>query len=167
MMSTTHSTSQDRVEHTLEPIYSESSITLILGSMPSAKSRELKKYYGHISNRFWPIMASLYGQITDWKKFITDNNLALWDVIASCDISASSDSSIKNVSPNDIPALIQKTNIKNIVILGNTAYNLYNKFFRSSIPIEPILLPSPSSANASWSLERLIEKYRIIKEITK
>ncbi len=167
MTNTTRSTSTNRVEHTLEPIYSKNSITLILGSMPSTKSREIKKYYGHKSNRFWPIMETLYGKITDWQKFIIDNNLALWDVISSCDISASSDSSIKNVIPNDISSLIKKTNIKNIVILGNTAYNLYNKLLRSSIPIEPILLPSPSSANASWSLERLVDEYKIIKEITK
>jgi len=135
--------------------------------MPSIKSREIKKYYGHKNNRFWPIMEALYGEIADWQKFIIDNKLALWDVISSCDISASSDSSIKNVSPNDIPALIKKTNIKNIVILGNTAFNHYNKLLRAKIPIEPILLPSPSSANASWSLERLIKEYNIIKEITK
>lgn len=157
-----------RVKHTLEPVYDENSKTLILGSMPSVKSREIGKYYGHKSNRFWQVMSKLYDEDTeDWKAFILRHNLALWDVIATCDIEASSDSSIKNVTPNDIVNLIKKTKIKNIVLLGKTAYDLYNRYLLEKTNIEGIYLPSPSSANATFSLEDLMREYYIIKTITK
>jgi len=156
-----------RVEHTLKPIFNKESKTLILGSMPSIKSREIMKYYGHKTNRFWPIMEGLYEEsIDDWQDFILRHHLALWDTIASCDIHSSSDSSIKNVVPNDIKSLVDSSNIEHIFLLGNTAYKLYKKYIEGSVGIEGILLPSPSSANATYSLEKLIEEYKIIKDVT-
>lgn len=156
-----------RVEHTLEPIFNKESKTLILGSMPSIKSREIMKYYGHQTNRFWPIMESLYAEkIDDWQDFILRHHLALWDTIASCDIHSSSDSSIKNVVPNDIKSLVDSSEIEHIFLLGNTAYKLYKKYIEASVGIEGIPLPSPSSANATYSLSRLIEEYKIIKDVT-
>ena len=156
-----------RVKHTLEPVFDEQSKTLILGSMPSVTSRAVEKYYGHPQNRFWTIMENLYDeQITDWRSFILKHNLALWDVIKECDIESSSDSTIKKVEPNDINSIIEKCNIRHIFLLGKSAYNLYNKHIRELTQIEGIYLPSPSSANASISLEKLIEKYSIIKEVT-
>lgn len=154
-----------KVVHTLEPIYNEQSKTLILGSMPSVQSRAKLKYYAHPTNRFWPIMESLYNcKIDDWKSFILENHLALWDVISSCDIASSSDASIKNVTVNDIASLIKKTKIKNIFVLGKTAYNLYNKHILPELKIEAVCLSSPSSANAAKSLDSLICEYKVIKE---
>lgn len=158
----------NRVEHTLKPIFNSNSRTLILGSMPSVKSREMGKYYAHKSNRFWKVLENLYNcQITDWKKFILDNHLALWDVIASCDIQSSDDASIKNVVVNDISNLISRTKIENIFVLGKKAFDLYNKYVLPSTGIIAIYLPSPSSANASFSLDSLVKEYEIIKEVTK
>lgn len=135
--------------------------------MPSIVSRELNKYYGHKTNRFWIIMENIYDEkIEDWRDFILKHHLALWDVISSCDIEASKDSTIKNVVPNDIKALLNETNIKNIVVLGKTAYKLYLKYLEKELNIDAIYLPSPSSANAQYSLEKLIDYYSIIKEIT-
>lgn len=157
----------NRVTHTLEPIYDKNSKTLILGSMPSIKSRKIGKYYGHSQNRFWSILENIYGEkIDDWKEFILRHNLALFDVIASCDITGSSDASIKNVIPNDIKSIVDKTKIKNIFLLGRLAYNLYNKYLFDSVGIKGIYLPSPSSANASISFEKLCETYKIIKNTT-
>ena len=112
-------------------------------------------------------MENIYGEkIDDWKEFILRHNLALFDVIASCDITGSSDASIKNVIPNDIKSIVDKTKIKNIFLLGRLAYNLYNKYLFDSVCIEGIYLPSPSSANASISFEKLCETYKIIKDKT-
>lgn len=156
-----------RVEHTLKPIYNEASRTLILGSMPSVASRKLEKYYGHPQNRFWKIMSILYDEdISDWKEFILRNHLALWDVIASCEISSSSDASIKKVIPNDLSEILRTTHIAHIFLLGKSAYNLYNKYIYPETQIEGIYLPSPSPANAAKSIEELVESYRIIKEVT-
>lgn len=157
----------NRVEHTLEPLYNKESRTLILGSMPSVASRARLKYYGHPSNRFWMILERVYEtQITDWKSFILDNHLALWDVIASCDINSSSDASIKNVKVNDIKKLLDNAKIENIFVLGKTAYKLYNKYIFPTIKRSAIVLPSPSSANARMRLEDLVEEYKIIRTLT-
>lgn len=156
-----------KVKHTLKPVYDKNSKTLILGSMPSVKSREIMKYYGHPQNRFWHILEIIYEEdSTEWQNFILKHNLALWDVIASCDIDKSSDSSIKNVEVNKIDELIKNSSITNIVVLGKTAYNLYQKYVYPITNIEGIYLPSPSSANASKSLEELVEEYKIIKKVT-
>lgn len=157
----------NRVEHTLKPIYNENSKVLILGSMPSIKSRESRKYYGNKNNRFWGVLEAIYGvKIDDWEKFILDNHLALWDVIESCDIENSSDSSIKNVKINDIKMLVDKSEIKHIFLLGKLAYNLYVKYVYPELKIDYSYLPSPSSANASYSFEKLVKEYEVIKKIS-
>ena len=157
----------NRVEHTLDPIYNKHSKTLILGSMPSITSRAKMKYYGHPTNRFWSIMEQLYNcKIENWQKFILDHNLALWDVIESCDIDSSSDASIKNVKVNDIEKILRETEIQNIFVLGKTAFNLYKKYVYPKTKIEAICLSSPSSANASKKLVNLVDEYKIIKEKT-
>lgn len=156
-----------KVTHTLDPVFDEKSKTLILGSIPSIKSREVGKYYGHKSNRFWKVMEKVYEDSTeDWKSFILRHRLALWDVIEECTIDASSDSSIKNVKVNDIKSLIAQTEIKNIFLLGKKSYDLFNKCLKDEIKIEGIYLPSTSSANATKSLEDLVDEYEIIKEVT-
>lgn len=154
-----------RVFHTLEPVYRKTSDTLILGSIPSITSRQVGKYYGHKTNRFWKILEAVYNEeILDWKDFILKHDLALWDVLSSCDIEKSSDSSIKNVEINDIKSLIDKTKIDRIFLLGKSAYDLYNKYLLDFVGIEGIYLPSPSSANAQYSLSDLIEEYKVIKK---
>lgn len=154
----------NRVEHTLSPIFDENSTTLILGSMPSIKSREIKKYYGHKENRFWKVLENIYGEkIIDWQSFVLRHHLALWDVIATCDIEASSDASIRNVTVNDIAWICANSKIERIFLLGKSAYNLYYKYIYADVHIEGRYLPSPSSANAQYSFERLCEIYSVIK----
>ncbi len=154
--------------HPLDPVYDEKSRTLILGSMPSVVSRRNMKYYAHPQNRFWRTMEDLYEEsASDWREFILRHHLALWDVIKTCDISSSSDASIKNVEVNDIAELIAKTNIENIFVLGKKGYDLYNRYVKAKTGIEAIYLPSPSAANATISKEELAKIYSIIKEVTK
>jgi len=156
------------VEHTLKPIYDNNSEVLILGTMPSVKSRELCFYYAHPQNRFWRVLELVFDQeIKDKEKFLLNNNIALWDVIASCDIKGSSDSSIKNVIPNDIKSLINKTKIKYIFCTGKTSYNLYNKYVYESTRIKAFCLPSPSPANCRIKVEEMIKEYSKIKTCLK
>ena len=152
--------------HKLKPIYNKNSKILILGSFPSAISRENNFYYANITNRFWKVLEKLFNVtlITNEDKinFLHTNHIALWDVIHSCDIHKSSDSSIKNVKPNDVVKLIKNTNIKYIFVNGKTAYNLYNKYLLKETNIEAFYLPSTSSANAAYSLDKLVCEYQKI-----
>ncbi|MGN0106086.1 MAG: DNA-deoxyinosine glycosylase [Hominilimicola sp.] len=154
--------------HTIEPVYDENSQVLILGSFPSVKSRETNFFYGHPQNRFWKVVSAVMGEecpetIAEKKEFLLRNHIAVWDVIASCDIEGSSDSSIKNVAPNDLSKIYVKSKIKKIFTNGNTAYRLFQKY---NIGKNAVKLPSTSPANASFSLERLIENWRILKDFT-
>lgn len=150
-----------RVEHTFEPIYNKESKILILGSIPSVKSRENDFYYGHPKNRFWNLIAKIYNEKTPTKiyekeKLILKNSLAIYDVIKSCDIQGSSDSSIKNVEINDINSIIQSSNIKKIIFNGNKAYELYQKYEKNKFK-NIVCLPSTSPANARFSFEKLYD----------
>lgn len=152
--------------HPLKPIYNKYSKILILGSFPSSTSRKNNFYYAHKSNRFWKIFEVLFNinlkSNLQKKKFLLNNNIALWDVLHSCDIKNSRDSSIKNPIPNDIKTIINKSNIKYIFITGKTAYNLYNKYFKNDVNIKAVYLPSPSSANAKYTLDNLVKIYKKI-----
>lgn len=152
--------------HTFEPIYNQNSKILILGTFPSVKSREGNFYYNHPQNRFWRVLADLTGSvlpvtIEEKKEMLLLNNIAIWDVIYSCEIEGSSDSSIKNVVPNDILGLLNKSNIKKIYANGNKAYELYCKYF-SNIEMSIVKLPSTSPANARYTLEKLIDSWSVI-----
>ena len=153
-----------QVFHELSPIYDKYSKVLILGSMPSVKSREMGFYYAHKTNRFWGILEKLFNvslnTIEEKKKFLLDNHIALWDVFAFCEIDASSDASIKNYQLNDIDMILKHVHIKAIFCTGKKSYDTLVKNFKTNIPI--IYLPSPSSANAAFSLETLVAKYRVI-----
>lgn len=147
--------------HNIPPLYDENSKILILGSFPSVKSREGQFFYHHPQNRYWKVMAAVLEvpapeTIEAKKKMILSHHIAMWDVIASCDISGSSDSSIKNVVPNDIGKLLKETAISRIYTNGGTAHKYYRKYIYKAIGKEDIQLPSTSPANAAWSLERLI-----------
>ncbi len=154
-----------RQYHILEPIYDENSKILILGSFPSVKSREKMMYYSHPQNRFWKVMSNLFDEIIlDKKEFLLKHNIALWDVIESCDIEGSSDSSIKNIKVNDIKMIVDKSKVVNIFVLGKKAMSLYNKYVLSNLNMNAILLSSTSPANANKSLNDLILEYKIILE---
>ena len=157
-----------RQHHEFEPVFDERSEILILGTFPSVKSRENQFYYGHPQNRFWKVLAALTDSelpetIEDKKKMLLDNRIAIWDVIAQCDIAGSSDSSIKNVVPADIGRVLKDSNIQKIYANGNTAKKLYDKYVLPKVQIEIEGLPSTSPANAGYSLDRLIEAWGKIK----
>lgn len=157
------------VYHNIEPVFDENSEVLILGSFPSVKSRESVFFYGHPQNRFWRVTSAVFGEsvpmtTADKKEFLLRNKIALWDVISSCDIEGSSDSSIKNTVPNDINRILLVTDIKKIFVNGKTAEKYYNKYLLPITKIQAVCLPSTSPANAACSLERLISAWKIIKE---
>lgn len=153
------------IVHPLEPIFDEKSKILILGTFPSVKSRENNFYYGHPQNRFWKVISNICNEELplsndDKREMLLRNNIAVWDVIHSCDIEGSADSSIKNVIPNDIKSILEQTSIKKIFVNGKKAERLYKKYIENSIGIKAVCLPSTSPANASWSLEKLIEYWK-------
>ena len=156
-----------RVSHEFGPYINKDSRVLILGSIPSLKSREYGFYYMHKQNRFWKVISDIFDDefpdsLSDKKEFLRKNKIALWDVLESCDIGGSSDSSIKNPKVNDIKSLILGTDIKYIFVTGKKALDLYNKYCFKSVGIEAIYLPSTSGANARLSFNDLKEKYEII-----
>lgn len=149
------------VTHTFEPIYDENSQILILGSFPSVKSREQQFYYGHPQNRFWKVMAALCGEekpetIEDKKAFLLKHHIALWDVIESCDIMGSSDSSIRNVVPNEMDVILKAAKIQGIFVNGDKAYQLYLKYCKKEGQPPLKKLPSTSPANAAWNMDKLL-----------
>ncbi|MGN0493132.1 MAG: DNA-deoxyinosine glycosylase [Acutalibacteraceae bacterium] len=157
-------------QHPIPPLYDQNSKVLILGSFPSVKSREQMFFYGHPQNRFWKVLSAVMGAeipktIKEKSRFLHTNHIALWDVIASCDITGSSDSSIKNVVPNDLTEVLSKADIKQIFVNGRTAEKYYNKYIRDVIAREAVCLPSTSPANAGWSVERLTQAWRAVKEV--
>lgn len=157
------------VYHEIEPVYDENSKILILGSFPSVKSRESMFFYGHPMNRFWRVIAGETGcdvPVTVWEKknMLISNHIAVWDVIQSCSITGSSDSSIKNVVANDLNRILMTADIEQIFCNGNKSYELFNKYCKPKINRSAIKLPSTSPANASYSIDRLlIEWEKIIK----
>lgn len=157
------------VEHGFEPVMDERSRILILGSMPSVKSREQGFYYGHSQNRFWRVLSAVTGDdlpdsVEEKKAFLLKNRIAIWDVVKKCKITGSSDASIKDAQVNDIAGLIRNSSIVKIYANGAAAKKLYDKKAREKSGCEAVLLPSSSPANAAFSLERLIESWSVIKE---
>lgn len=151
--------------HPVEALFNENSKILILGTFPSVKSREAKFFYGHPQNRFWRVMARLCDAdipqtVEDKKNLILDNHFALWDVIHSCDVEGSADSSIKNVVPNDISVILKNSKVSRIFVNGKKAESLYKKYLEKEIGITAVCLPSTSPANALWSEDRLTEYWR-------
>lgn len=155
--------------HELSPIYNKESKVLILGSFPSVLSRKNQFYYGNPSNRFWSIMSHIFGiselkTIDEKISFLNEQKIALWDVIASCDIKGSSDSSITNVVPNDLSLIINNSNVKRIFINGKKAFDLYNQYLYPIYKIEAYLLPSTSPLNARFSFDKLCDEWKIVKD---
>lgn len=155
--------------HLIEPIYDKDSKILILGSFPSVKSREANFFYHHPQNRFWRILAAVYQddlpqEIADKKAFLKRHQIALWDVIASCNIKGSSDSSISDVEVNDLDMIINNSSVKHIYTNGNLADKLYHRYFDKVIDLPVTKLPSTSPANAAYSLDKLLLYWRVINE---
>ena len=160
---------REELVHPFGPLYGPDSKVLILGSFPSVKSREINFYYGHPQNRFWRVIPELFGReipttIEEKKELILSCGLALWDTIGSCEITGSSDSSIRNARPNDISIILRECDIRKIFCNGKTSYSLYCRLLEPTTGMEAVCLPSTSPANAAWKLEDLIGVWRVIKD---
>lgn len=158
------------INHPFPPLYDGDSKILILGSFPSVKSREQRFFYGHPQNRFWRVTAAVFDRpvphtIEEKRAFLHENHIAVWDVIASCEITGSSDSSIKNVVPNDLRPVLDAADIKSIFVNGRAAQKYYIKYQEPVLGRKAVYLPSTSPANAALSQDRLIEHWKIIAEI--
>lgn len=154
-----------QVTHTFLPVWDAHTKVLILGSFPSVKSREMQFYYGHPQNRFWKMLAGVFGvpeprTIEEKKALLLQEGVGLWDVIASCEIRGSSDSSIRNVVPADLAGLLQKAPVEKILANGATAHKLYQKYAEPLTGMAAVKMPSTSPANAAWSLERLVTAWK-------
>ncbi len=159
--------------HNIQPVYNENSKVLILGTIPSPKSREANFFYGHPQNNFWKVTAQILNcqvplTIEDKKEMLLKNNIALWDVLHSCEISGASDSSIKNPVVNDFSEILSKSKIKAVFTTGATATKLYNKYCFDKTKIATVYLPSTSPANKRYyNFDTLIEKYKILLNFLK
>ena len=156
------------IAHSIPPVFDENSRVLILGSFPSVRSREVGFFYGHPQNRFWRTLSNVLGveavpQTTEEKRtFLLSHGIALWDVIASCEITGSSDASIRDAVPNDLSKILEHAPIKRIFTNGATAHRLYQKYLKPQTGMDDICLPSTSPANAAWTQERLNEAWGAI-----
>ncbi|MGN0292197.1 MAG: DNA-deoxyinosine glycosylase [Lachnospiraceae bacterium] len=160
---------KERIKHNFEPVFDENAKVLILGTFPSVKSREQQFYYGHPQNRFWKLLALLTEEdvpqtISEKKEFLLRNGIAIWDVVQSCTIEGSSDSSIRDVVANDISTILEKAQIREIFTNGGKAFELYKKYIYPVSGIDAIKLPSTSPANAAFSMERLTREWEIVKK---
>ena len=155
------------VTHPIAPVWNSSSKILILGSFPSVKSREQLFFYGHPQNRFWRVLSHIYQDdcpqtIEEKRSFLLSHHIALWDVVASCEIEGSADSTMRHVTINDLNIILNHADIQSIYLNGKTAQKYYIKYTHPIIGRTAIVLPSTSPANATWSLEKLIEAWRVI-----
>lgn len=154
--------------HNIPPLYNNKSETLILGSFPSVKSREAEFFYGHPQNRFWRVLAGVFSctvpeTVEQKKRLVLENRLALWDVIAECEINGSADTSIKNVKPNDMSEIIKNSAVSRIFVNGRTAEKYYIRYIEKSVGFKAVCLPSTSPANAAWPLDKLITAWSVIR----
>lgn len=159
-----------RAVHDIPPIFDADSRVLVLGSFPSVRSRG-NFFYHHPQNRFWKVLAAVFGEdvpetVAEKKALLLRNRVALWDVIAECDVTGSSDASIQNAVPNDLAPILQTARVRHVYTNGATAHALYRKFLAGRVPLPETQLPSTSPANAAWSLERLIEAWRPVADET-
>ena len=179
--------------HPIPPLYDKDSRILILGSFPSPKSREAQFFYGHPQNRFWKVMARVLdwrgedsrglpgssedgeppaadgtvfvpSTVEEKRIMLLSNHIALWDTIASCEITGASDSSITNVTPNDLSPILETAKIRAVFCNGAASHKLYMKYIFPVTGREALKLPSTSPANAAWSVDRLTEAWRPVKE---
>jgi len=155
------------IVHPIAPTFNGHSRVLILGSFPSVKSREMMYFYGHPQNRFWKIMAALFGEtvpetVTEREAFLLRNRVAVWDSIRQCTITGSSDASIRDVIPNDLSPILDAAPIEQIFCNGKKSWDMYHRYIEPETGRKAICLPSSSPANAAWSLEKLTQAWSII-----
>ena len=160
---------KEKVLHTIPPFWDENSEILILGSFPSVKSRETAFFYGHPQNRFWRVLATVYGNelpqtVEEKQTLLRSNRVALWDVIYSCSIEGSADSSISDAVPNDVAMILNSSKIRKIYVNGKTAERLYKKLLEATLKRTAAVLPSTSPANASCNIEKLVSVWKQIKD---
>ena len=158
------------IVHPFPPFYSADSHILILGSFPSVKSREQMFFYGHPQNRFWRVTAAVFeddtpSSISEKRAFLERHQIALWDSIGRCTIEGSSDSSIRDVVPNDLSVILDSAPIAAIFCNGRQSFDCYVRYIYPVLSREAALLPSTSPANAAWSFERLVAAWRVIRTI--
>ena len=157
------------IVHPIDPVFDKNSRILILGSFPSVKSRESGFFYGHPQNRYWKVLSAVFEEecpetIPEKKAFLLRNHIAAWDVIHSCEITGSSDASIRNVTVNDLGMILRAAAIREIYVNGKTAEKMYRKYTEPVLGRPCTVLPSTSPANAAWNLDRLIEAWRVIRQ---
>ena len=160
-------TAPNHIVHPIPPLYDRDCRLLILGSFPSVKSREARFFYGHPQNRFWPMLARLLGEeppcsIEQKKALALRHHIALWDSIESCTVVGSSDSSVRDVKPNDLTPILQSSRVTHVACNGALSYTMYQRYLFPVTGIEAIKLPSTSPANAAFSMERLLESWSVI-----
>lgn len=158
-----------RIVHPIPPLFDKDCTKLILGSFPSVKSREAQFFYGHPQNRFWKLLAELFSEevpqtVEEKSALVLRHHIAMWDTIHSCTITGSSDSSIKDVVPNDLSVILDNSRVTQIFANGTASYKLYQKYIYPVTGIQAIKLPSTSPANAAFSLERLKQSWFVITE---
>ena len=156
-----------RIVHPFPPLFCGESDTLILGSFPSVISREAMFFYGHPQNRFWKLAAMLFGEpvpetIEEKTALILNNRLALWDSIKSCTITGSSDSSVRDVVPNDLSLIFENSRVNRVFCNGALSHKMYMKYIFPETNVKAVKLPSTSPANAAFSIDRLYEHWKII-----
>lgn len=159
----------EHIEHGIEPVFDERSEVLVLGTMPSPASREVAFFYGHPRNRFWPVLAALFDEPVpednaERADLLRRHHIALWDVLASCDIEGASDASIANARPNELARILDAAPVRRVFCTGATSARFYGKLCEPDTGIAAEKLPSTSPANAAWSLLRLVEAYRPVAE---
>lgn len=173
-------TDSQKIIHQIPPVWNSESQVLILGTMPSPKSREAGFFYMHPQNRFWKVLPAVFGEelaypnnspdrdaaISERRDFLLRHHIALWDVLASCEISGAADSSIKNAIPNNFDEILSHSKIKRVFCTGKTAWSLWKKTcaekYEEPYQLSVKCLPSTSPANAACSLEKLIEAYKVL-----
>ncbi|MDY6309230.1 MAG: DNA-deoxyinosine glycosylase [Oribacterium sp.] len=156
-----------KIDHPIPPVFDQNSRILILGSFPSVKSRETAFFYGHPQNRFWRVVSAIYQEntpvtIPERRDFLLRHYIAVWDVVKSCEITGSSDASIRCAEVNDIRFILERAPIEEIFVNGKTAAKLYQKFTEPICGRQAYQLPSTSPANAVWSLNKLIAQWSVI-----
>jgi len=157
------------IVHPFGPLYDGRSEILILGSLPSVKSREQSFFYGHPRNRFWPLLAALFGEpapatVAEKRGLALRHHVALWDTIYACDILGSSDSSIRNAVPTDLRPILAAAPIRRIFCNGGASGLYYAKYQEKTLGRPALTLPSTSPANAAWTMEKLLDAWRVIRE---
>lgn len=158
------------VYHCIPPVYDRKCRVLLLGTMPSPKSREAGFFYGHPQNRMWKVLAGIFGEEVPMgtearRSFLLTHHIAMWDVLSACTISGADDNSIRDGVPNDLTPILDNAPIAAIFTTGKKAYALYNRYIRPTVLRDAVCLPSTSPANCRYeTLETLTNAYRVLRE---